>query len=68
MKGVLMEVKQGELWASSVHLPDKRKVFRCHLLCRSEMQIIHQEADPKGQLLFFFGGGEEKFGRITTEN
>ena len=27
-----------------------------------------KEADPKGQLLFFFGGGEEKFRRITTEN
>ena len=29
--------------------------------------MIQKEADPKGQLLFFWGG-EEKFRRITTEN
>ena len=28
---------------------------------------LFKEAAPKGQLLFF-GGGEEKFRRITTEN
>ena len=29
---------------------------------------VSVEADPKGQLLFFLGGDEEKSRRITTEN
>ena len=35
---------------------------------QGKARVRNKEADPKGQLLFFFGGGEGTFRRITTEN
>ena len=53
---------------SAICFPSLGRIRDFHPLEHAHAGRTAGEADPKGQLLFFFWGGEEKFRRITTEN